>query len=118
MDARDLDVFPESTPNGDAEDMFMDSGDALQVSENASHQSDIQSHDTLPADDVDMMDESWDIPIQGMPGTPLLIASILSVYVWVESAVSVLSSQRWNSSAHGGLPDTSPRTCCELLGLK
>ncbi|KAK1940726.1 Retrovirus-related Pol polyprotein from transposon opus [Phytophthora citrophthora] len=70
VDIRDLEKFSESVSHADSGDNPVVSGDSAPDSESEFLEEDFQTSQ-LPADDFDLMDESWDIPIQGMPGTPV-----------------------------------------------
>ncbi|KAK1928984.1 Ribonuclease HI [Phytophthora citrophthora] len=70
VDIRDLEKFSESVTHADSGDNPVVSGDSAPDSESEFLEEDFQTSQ-LPADDFDLMDESWDIPIQGMPGTPV-----------------------------------------------
>ncbi|POM63202.1 reverse transcriptase [Phytophthora palmivora] len=60
----------ESVSPSDSGDYRISSGDSSSDSESGSLAGGFQTSQ-LPADDLDLMDESWDIPVQGMPGTPV-----------------------------------------------
>ncbi|POM77629.1 LOW QUALITY PROTEIN: Reverse transcriptase, partial [Phytophthora palmivora] len=69
-DTRDSETSSENVSPSDSGDDRISSGDSSSDSEPASPASGFQTSQ-LPADDLDLMDESWDIPVQGMPGTPV-----------------------------------------------
>ncbi|POM65343.1 Hypothetical protein PHPALM_18954, partial [Phytophthora palmivora] len=68
VDTRDSEMSSESASPSDYGNDRISSGDGSSDSEPESPASGIQTSQ-LPADDLDLMDES--IPIQGMPGTPV-----------------------------------------------
>ncbi|KAK1930513.1 Retrovirus-related Pol polyprotein from transposon 17.6 [Phytophthora citrophthora] len=70
VDTRDLEVFSRSVSHSNSGGSSVNSGDDSPDSESESPTKDFQTPQ-LPAADLDLMDESWDIPIQGMPGTPV-----------------------------------------------
>ncbi|POM68698.1 Hypothetical protein PHPALM_15113 [Phytophthora palmivora] len=70
VDTRDSETSSESVSPSDSGDDRFSSGDGSSDSELESPASGFQTSQ-FPADDLDLMDESLDIPIQGMPGTPV-----------------------------------------------
>ncbi|KAL3658990.1 hypothetical protein V7S43_015875 [Phytophthora oleae] len=71
VDTRELSVFSERPPPEGSDDTPDVSEDVPAGSESKLCLSDFQISDELLLNDVDLMDESWDIPIQGMPETPV-----------------------------------------------
>ncbi|POM63194.1 hypothetical protein PHPALM_27536, partial [Phytophthora palmivora] len=67
---RDSEMSSESVSPSNYGDDCISTGDGSSDSELESPASGFQTSQ-LPADDLDLMDESWDIPVQGMPGTPV-----------------------------------------------